>query len=174
MHATRFWFYGAFYIFTVGEHRHWQRKGVCCPGQKFMLPTSPSRSHSKCVTLQLMQRMFRDPSSPVKVRRATPTASRAVFTHSCSLWAVTAFLSDSRSLAGCCSAMSWQAGLGQRSKLHSTAAVTDVMDTLVGLNNSIDSSETLLQWWSKKCLGISPSPFFSVHFLLFPVTKCLS
>jgi len=42
------------------------------------LPTSPSRSHSKCVTLQLMQRMVRDPSSLAKVRRATPTASRAV------------------------------------------------------------------------------------------------
>jgi len=60
---------------------------------------------------------------------------------------VTTFFCDALSLAG------WQAGLGQQSQLHSTAAAADVKDTLVRLNNSIDSSETLLQWWIQKVFG---------------------
>jgi len=105
--------------------------------------------------------MVRDPSPPVKVRRATPTASRAVSLTAAAYerW-MTAFLCDRSNLAGCCSAMSWQAGLGQRSQLHSSAAETDVTDTLVQLNNSIDSSETLLQGWIQKVFGDLSFSFF--------------
>jgi len=73
----------------------------------------------------------------VKVRRATPAASRAVSLTAAAYerW-MTAFLCDRSNFADCCSVMSWQAGLGQRSQLHSTAAETDVTDTLVQLNNS--------------------------------------
>jgi len=122
----------------------------------FMLPPSPSRLHSKCVALRLTQRMVRNPCPPMKVWRATPTASRAFSLTAAAYgrWPHSAVIGC---LAGCCSAMSWQAGLGQRSQLHSTAAATD---TLVRLNNSIGSSETLLQWWIQKVFGHLSLSFF--------------
>jgi len=147
------------------------------PGAKvYVAPFPPSHSHSKCVALQSMQRMVRDPSPPVKVQHAMPTASRAFLLTAAAYerW-ITAFLCDRPNLAGCCSAMSWQAGLGQRSQLHSTAAEIDVTDTLVQLNNSIDSSGTLLQWWIQKVFGDLSLSFFLCSLpSLFCVAKCLS
>jgi len=159
--------------FAVGEHRRWQRKGVCRPGQTFMLPSPPSHSHSKCVALLLMQRMVRDPSPPVKVWRATPTASRAVsLTAAACEWWMTAFLCGRPSLAGCCSAMS----LANWVKAAITAI--DVTDTLLWLNNSIDrlfwNTASMDPWWIQKVFGDLSLSFFCVHCPLFHVAKCLS
>ena len=63
--------------------------------------------------LQLIQWMVRDPSESSTYYTI---CKYGCLTHSCSLQAVTAFLCDRLSLAGCCFALSWQAGLGQRSQ----------------------------------------------------------
>jgi len=76
--------------------------------------------------------MVRDPSES-----STHYASckYGFITHSCSLWAVTAFLCDGQvSLAA---VLPWVGKQGYGSD-NSTAAVTDVTDTLLWLNNSID------------------------------------